>query len=115
MDYRTLSGSAEGIVSGVIKSANLPGLSAVRSLAEPLPAASIIPISKHDEERDALLRRITRLEEELRRREQEVTAFGARIEEAREEGMGQGYESGLIAAQDRQIERLALLEQSMQE
>lgn len=102
-------------MSGVIKSANLSGLSVVRSLAEPSPAASVIPISKHDEERDAFLRRISRLEEDMRRREQETAEFETRIEQAREEGVEQGYESGLIAAQDRQDERLALLDRSMHE
>ena len=102
-------------MSGVIKSANLAGHSTVRSLAEPSPAASIIPLSKHDEERDAFLRRITRLEEELRRRDLEVAEFDARIEQAREGGEQQGYESGLIAARERQDDRLALLERSMRE
>jgi flagellar biosynthesis/type III secretory pathway protein FliH len=102
-------------MSGLIKSANLAGHSMVRSLVEPSPAASIISLSKHDEERDAFLRRVTRLEEELRRRDLEVAEFGVRIEQAREAGEQQGYEAGLIAARERQDERLALLERSMRE
>jgi flagellar biosynthesis/type III secretory pathway protein FliH len=100
-------------MSGVIKSANHAGLSTVRGLGEAHPASSIIPIGKHDEERDTLLRRIARLEEDLRRRELEAEELRASIEQAREEGIGQGYESGLIAAEDRQAERLELLKKSM--
>jgi flagellar biosynthesis/type III secretory pathway protein FliH len=101
-------------MSGIIKSANLAGLSGLRPLAEPHPAASVIPIGKHDEEREALLRRIARLEDDLRRRELEIDELRACADKAREEGQEQGYESGLIAAQDRQAERLGLLEKSMQ-
>jgi flagellar biosynthesis/type III secretory pathway protein FliH len=101
-------------MSGIIKSANHAGLSAVRHLGEPLAAASVIPIGKHDEERETLLRRISKLEEDLRRRELEAEELATYAERAREEGTEQGYESGLIAAQDRQSERLDLLERSLQ-
>jgi len=100
-------------MSGIIKSANSSGLLAVRPLAEPLSVAPVIPLGKHDEERDALLRRIARMEDELRQREAEARDLRAAAVKAREEGVEQGYESGLAAAQDRQAERLSLLEKAM--
>jgi flagellar biosynthesis/type III secretory pathway protein FliH len=100
-------------VNGIIKSANSSGLSAVHALADPPSVAPIIPLGKHDEERDALLRRIARMEEELRQHEAEAQDLRVAAVTAREQGVEQGYESGLIAAEDRQAERLSLLENAM--
>jgi flagellar biosynthesis/type III secretory pathway protein FliH len=100
-------------MSSIIKSADLSGLSTVQSLGEPLSVAPVISLGKHDEKRDAILRRVARLEEELRQRDAEVRDLRAAVAQAQEEGAEQGYESGLVAAQDRQTERLALLEKSM--
>ncbi len=100
-------------MGGVIKSVNLLGQSTVHPIAEPPSIAPVISISKHDEERDAMLRRIAGLEEKLRQRDVEAGELRAAAAKAHEEGMEQGYESGLSAAHDRQSERLALLEKSL--
>jgi len=98
-------------MSGVIKQGNISGQSGVHPVVP--SGAPVIPIGKHDEERDSLLRRIARLEEELRQRDAEAGDLRSAAAQAREDGVEQGYESGLVAAQDRQSERLALLEKSM--
>lgn len=100
-------------MSSIIKSANVSGQTDVHTLAGHASAAQIIPIGKHDEERDNLLRRIAWLEEQLRQRSVETDNLRAEVTRARDDGREQGYEIGLAAAQDRQSERLRLLEKSM--
>ncbi|HJT42308.1 MAG TPA: hypothetical protein VJ750_02290 [Rhizomicrobium sp.] len=100
-------------MSSVIKQGNFSGQSGVNMVMAHPSATPIIPIGKHDEERDALLRRIAKLEEEIRQREAAAGELRAAVTQAREDGMEEGYEAGLAAAQDRQSERLALLEKSM--
>jgi flagellar biosynthesis/type III secretory pathway protein FliH len=93
-------------MSSIIKSADLSGLSTVQSLGEPLSVAPVISISKHDEKRDAILRRVARLEEELRQRDAEVRDLRTAVAQAQEEGAEQGYESGRAMLVDIRLSRL---------
>lgn len=108
-----MPGPEIGLVNGIIKSTNSSGLSTVRPMAEPALATPVIPLGKHNEERDALLCRLAQMEQELRQREAEAQDLRTAAVAAREQGAEQGYEAGLIAAQDRQAERLSLLEKSI--
>jgi flagellar biosynthesis/type III secretory pathway protein FliH len=86
----------------------------VRSLAGQISSAPIVAIATYDEERDNFLQRIAKLEERLHVRDAEIGELRLSIIGAREDGLEQGYESGLAAAHDRQSERLALLEEAIQ-
>jgi flagellar biosynthesis/type III secretory pathway protein FliH len=98
-------------MSRIIKSGDATAVSPVASMME-APDMAAAP-TRRDEELQALLARIAQLEAELRRREAIAGDLEAAAERAREDGREQGYECGLIAAQDRQSERLALLESAM--
>lgn len=98
-------------MSGIIKSGNLADLSAVRSIAVPSPvsAASM----KLEEERERARKRIAALEEDLRKRDASIVALRADVDRAFEEGKAQGHNAGLAEAQDRQTERLSLLDDAL--
>lgn len=98
-------------MSNIIKSANAVGIATLHALGA--LAATSAAVSAEDEQRQAMLQRIARLEADLRQREAEAADLRAEIERAREDGREQGYESGLAAAEDRQAERLQLLEHAM--
>jgi flagellar biosynthesis/type III secretory pathway protein FliH len=109
-----VSGRGACAMSRIIKSSNATGQSGVRELTDPGGSAiSVVSITKHDEERHGLLLRIAQLEDDLKRQKAETVNLNSEIERAREEGREQGYESGVIAAEDRQFERLGLLKKSM--
>ncbi len=95
-------------MSGIIKSENANGLTQVRPLAA-LTAA----MTKQDEERERLRRRIAALEADLNQRDKTIENLHGDVIRAREEGMEDGRKAGLAEAQDLQAERLVLLETAM--
>lgn len=99
-------------MSNIIKSANATGIATLHALGAPITVP--VTADAEDEERRSMVHRIAWLESDLRRCGEEVVELRSEIERAREEGREQGYESGLVAAEDRQAERLALLESAMQ-
>lgn len=100
-------------MSGIIKSGNLADLSVVRPVAVPaaISAASI----RQEEERERSHKRIAALEEDLHKRDASITALRADVERAFEEGKTQGHAAGLAEAQDRQAERLSLLDNAVRQ
>lgn len=100
-------------MSGIIKSANMEPAT-VLSLTGQLSSAPVVAIATYDKERNDLLQRIAKLEQKLLMQDSEIGELRVNVIHAREEGVEQGYESGLAAAHDRQSERLALLEEAIQ-
>lgn len=101
-------------MSAIIKSGNLAELSAVRSLS-PVTALATAVVSRHDEERDRLRRRIDSLETELGQRDSVIANLKAEAKRAFDEGRAQGHEDGVAQADDRQAERISLLEGALRQ
>jgi flagellar biosynthesis/type III secretory pathway protein FliH len=87
----------------------------MRPLAAALTAPDHAPLSAQDEEREGLMRQIETLEEALRQREGAMAAL--RDDAVRQFSAGEenGRAAGLAEAQDRQAERLQLLESAITE
>jgi len=96
-------------MSRVIKSQNVE-LSLVRPLAA-TPPVSLVP--RHDEEADRLKARIATLESEARKQAAAMDELRAANERDIVASKAEGREQGLKEANDRQAERLALLEDAL--
>lgn len=77
------------------------------------PLAHVPPPSRRDEELHALRQRIASLESDIRQRDAAIEGLKADVKRAFEEGNAQGYRNGLSDAEDRQSERLSLLERGV--
>lgn len=98
-------------MNGIIKSAALDALGSVRPIgAAPMAARRTV----EEEEGEHLRRRIAELERELGRRDEGIAALRVDVEEAFERGTAEGRKAGLGEAEDRQSERLALLEGALE-
>jgi len=73
----------------------------------------VVSIGKYVDERETILLRIAQFGEELERRAAEVDALHDDVRRAREEGVAQGYQAGLAAAQELHSEHLSHLEKAM--
>jgi hypothetical protein len=97
-------------VTGLIKSGSGSGLEAVRAFPFSNAIAVLKPASKDDEERERLQRTVGALEGELRQRDGAIVELRAEIEAAFERGQALGREAGLTEAENRELERLSILE-----
>jgi flagellar biosynthesis/type III secretory pathway protein FliH len=96
-------------MSAVIKS----GDASAHSLVRPVLFAHAGPQkvrSEEDEERERVQRRLAALESEIRQRDSEIAGLRGEIDAAYARGKSQGHMEGLAAAERRESERLALLE-----
>lgn len=100
-------------MSRVIKSGNFADLALVRPLSPPASLVPTIVVSHQEEENNSQRQRITSLEADLRKRDAAITELRAGTERAFEDGKAQGRAEGLSEAEDRQAERLALLETAL--
>lgn len=105
-------------MSAIIKSGNITDLSTVRPIGALRSIAPTAAISRHDEELDRLRRRIAELDGGLRQRDEAIgvlrTDVDRAFKEGKTEGHAEGHKAGLAEAEDRQSERLSLLENAMQ-
>jgi flagellar biosynthesis/type III secretory pathway protein FliH len=97
-------------MSSLIKSLDRVGHAEVRPLVRPAPLAAMPP---QDEERERLCARIAQLETELSQRDLANAGLRADIDAARESGRSEGRAVGLREAEDRQAQRIALLEENL--
>jgi len=97
-------------MSGIIKSGNFADLSVVRPLSA-LPVATLaVSKSREDEDREQLRRHIAALEAGVRERDEAIRALQSDVERAFKQGKEEGRSAGFAQAEDRQAERLSLLE-----
>jgi hypothetical protein len=96
-------------MSGLIKSGSVAELSQVRSIATVTAAA----VTRADEERAFARQRIAALEEELRLRDAAIAQLQDDVIAARAAGEAEGRLAGFGEAEDRQAERLVVLEDAM--
>ncbi len=97
-------------MSGIIKSGNVTDLSLVRPLSA-LPVATLAVFkSREDADRDHLRQRIAALDAEVRERNEAIQALRSDVERAYLEGKEEGRSAGSAQAEDRQAERLSLLD-----
>lgn len=94
-------------MSGIIKAMDPTGHAAVRPLTKVMPPPIVSP---QDEERERLRGRVAQLEAELRQRDVVIAGLRSEVDLALERGKTEGRAAGLQAADDRQAERLAILE-----
>ncbi len=99
-------------MSSIIKSDSHDELAAVRTIAA-LPIAPPAPVV--DVERERLKRRVAELDGVLRQRESEIAELGRDVERAYARGRIEGHEEGLADAQDRQDDRLRVLENAVRD
>jgi flagellar biosynthesis/type III secretory pathway protein FliH len=97
-------------MSGIIKSGNLVDLSVVRPLSAQPVVALAVSKSRDDEDRDRLRHRIATLEAEVRECDEAIRALQSDVERAFKQGKEEGRNAGFAQAEDRQAERLSLLE-----
>ena len=79
----------------------------------PIPAR-ISPVVKSEDESDRLSQRIVALEAELHQREATISRLHGEVEDALTRGKEEGRKEGLAAADDRQNERLRVLENGLE-
>jgi len=98
-------------MSSVIKSDRIAELSIVRPLIS-LGAPPVV-VSRQEEERDRLHQRIAALEVALRQRDSALAGQRLEMATAIEQATEEGRRAGLAEAEDRQEQRLALLQASL--
>jgi flagellar biosynthesis/type III secretory pathway protein FliH len=99
-------------MSGLIKVTDTMGHAAVRPLTKLAPPPIVSP---QDEERERLRVRTAQLESELRQRDVVIAGLRSDVDLALERGKTEGHAAGLKAAEDRQAERLAILESGVRQ
>lgn len=100
-------------MNSIIKSGTLDDTAPIRPLAA-LAASRAEPVLSHQElELIASRQRIAALEQELRERDRKIEDLRADVNRAYEEGKSAGHSAGLAEAEDRQAERISLLERAV--
>lgn len=96
-------------MSEIIKSARTGEHASVRPIAALYPPAPRVP-TWHEEECERLNRRLLAVQDELARRDETITSLRGDVEQAFVKGREEGHQLGIAAAEDRQTERLLVLE-----
>jgi type III secretion protein L len=101
-------------MSGIIKSGAFAELAQVRPLPPAAASASVVILSRHEEERDRLRARVSVLEAEIQQRDALIETIRAAAGDSFAEGRALGCSEGVTQAENRETERLALLGESLQ-
>lgn len=100
-------------MNSIIKSGTLGDQTAIRPLAA-LAASQAEPVLSHQEqELIALRQRVAALEQDLRERDRKIESLHADVNRAYEDGKLAGHSAGLLEAEEKQAERLSLLEDAI--
>lgn len=97
-------------MSAIIKSDNLVGLGAIRSLSAPVPPPAV---SQDEEDRARLEREIATLKQDLARRDDALQELQLDVDRALVRGREEGRKLGLADAEDREADRLLVLEKAL--
>lgn len=101
-------------MTGIIKSTNFSGIASVTPIAATAPSAPVVSISKHDEERDRLHKRIAVLEDSARQHNVTIEALRSDVKRALDDGWAEGRKAGIEEANRQQSALLLLLEKAIE-